>query len=287
MMNLSDTGTTRETAAVDTEVVDTHLLAENGEYGIFVVRKSDRVVVRFDPRMENYPSFSPGDQLRISDKFWDARLRGRTGTLEKIQVNGTSGINGTADNIFVMRIGEREVLPIKLREVCFADPETEERRRRIREVIMEARVKYRTITTPNEINMLRGKKSRWGDFCYTYSEATIATLKEQISLPDSLYILVTDEKGSFVAFCGTNKDERQSNYFLLRELFVMPAYHGRGIGKELIKRSAMHARQKRAAGIIANVGSENIRMQGLCERMGFAKGEDSQGEDGMTYKKEF
>lgn len=291
-MNLPDTSTTREAAAVDmnvvdTNVVDTRLHAEYGEYGIFIVRKSDGVVVRFDPRVESYPPFSLGDRVKIGDTFWEMRLRGRTGILEKIQPNG---VNGTTDNIFMVRISERELTPVKLREVCFADPAIEQQRRRTREMIMETRAKYRIISNPEELNVLRGKKSKWGDFCYAYDDRTIDMLKKKISLPDSLYIMVTDEKGAFVAFCATDRDWREQDYFFLRELFVVPTYHGRGIGMELIKRIMMHARQKRAVGVVAEADFENARAKGIYGKMGFDEWETPQwgglqGENRITYKK--
>lgn len=136
-----------------------------------------------------------------------------------------------------------------------------------------------TMTDEKKIEFLRDKSS----FNYTYDKATIDSLKKHFVLKDSLYLLAKKGK-KFVAFCSTDRDWWEDNFFFIREILVDPNFRKLGFGKQLISRCIEHAKSKGAAGVVTETAFENSPMQTLCEKLGFTKWENPQWKEGITYK---
>lgn len=144
-------------------------------------------------------------------------------------------------------------------------------------------IAYTKITEINDIDMLLGKESAFANLHYKYERETIDMLKRNFFRSDSLYTIVK-ENGQFVAFCSTDSDWWEPQYFFLREIFVMPTYQRQRIGETLLKESINHAETCNANGIVTETAFENIPMQNLCERNGFKRWENPQWKEGVTYK---
>lgn len=130
-----------------------------------------------------------------------------------------------------------------------------------------------------EIDFLRGKSS----FNYAYDKATIDSLKKHFALKDSLYLIA--KKGpEFVAFCSTDRDWWEENYFFIREILVDPNFQKLGIGKTLMSKCIDHARSKKAVGVVTETAFDNLPMQNLCARFGFEKWNNPEWDKGVTYK---
>ncbi len=140
-------------------------------------------------------------------------------------------------------------------------------------------ISYSIIKEAQEIEILRNKAS----FNYTYDQATIESLKKHFALKDSLYILA-NSNGEFVAFCSTDRDWWEDNYFFIREILVDPNFQKLGLGQELMKRCIEHAKKNGAIGIVTETAFENIPMQKLCAKFQFQEWVNPQWKEGITYK---
>ena len=140
-------------------------------------------------------------------------------------------------------------------------------------------ISYSTIKEVEEIEILRNKTS----FNYTYDQATIESLKKHFTLKDSLYILAKSN-GEFVAFCSTDRNWWENNYFFIREILVDPNFQKLGLGQELMKQCIDHAKNKEATGVVTETAFENIPMQKLCAKFQFQKWDNPQWKEGITYK---
>jgi len=144
-------------------------------------------------------------------------------------------------------------------------------------------MQYTLISDKTKIDDLLGKESRHGNFVYQYDADTITLLKRNFSLPDSLYIWVTNDD-EFVGFVSCDRDWWEDGCFFLREIFVDPAFQGHGLGKSLVSRCIDHAEGKGALTLVTQTAFENIPMQKLCESLDFQRWENPQWDDGITYK---
>lgn len=108
-------------------------------------------------------------------------------------------------------------------------------------------------------------------------------LKGNFARSDSLYT-IAEEDGEFVAFCSTDSDWWEPKHFFLREIFVTPIHQGKRIGEALMKEGINHAKQHGALGIVTETAFENVPMQKLCEKCGFAKWDNPEWKSGITYK---
>lgn len=140
-------------------------------------------------------------------------------------------------------------------------------------------ISYSIIKEAGEIEILRNKAS----FNYTYDQATIESLKKHFALKDSLYILAKNN-GKFAAFCSTDRDWWEDNYFFIREILVDLGYQKHYIGSELMKQCIEHAKKQGAIGVVTETAFENIPMQKLCAKFGFQKWDNPQWKKGITYK---
>ncbi len=139
------------------------------------------------------------------------------------------------------------------------------------------------ITDITTIRTLLGKSSQYQDFVYVYQGDTIELLERNFTLPDSLYLMVTDTD-TFVGFVSCDRDWWEENRFFLREIFVSPDYQGQGVGSYLMNRCINHARAHYALELVTQTAFENIPMQQLCEKNGFVRWPNPQWSEGITYK---
>ena len=142
---------------------------------------------------------------------------------------------------------------------------------------------YELVTLKSEIDQLLGKKSRHDDFEYLYGEETIELLKNNFDLPDSLYVLVTDND-KFVGFVSCDRGWWESDCYFLREIFIDPAHQGKGIGRTLVSMCIEHTRNNNAHTLVTQTAFENIPMQKLCEAFSFKEWDNPQWKEGITYK---
>lgn len=138
------------------------------------------------------------------------------------------------------------------------------------------------LTTLTSLDSLRGLSS----FNYTYSAATLSSLKHHFKLKDSLYLLVTSGT-EFAAFCSIDRDWWEPNFFFLREILVSPKFQKLGIGQELMHRCIEHARAKKARGVVTETAFKNYPMQSLCAKFHFQVWDNPKWKEGITYKLEF
>ncbi len=139
------------------------------------------------------------------------------------------------------------------------------------------------ITDTSMIETLLGKSSHYEDFLYEYERDTIELLVRNFALPDSLYLMVTDDE-TFVGFVSCDRDWWEDNRFFLREIFVAPEYQGKGVGSYLMERCITHAKAHAAMELVTQTAFENIPMQQLCEKNGFVRWPNPQWSEGITYK---
>lgn len=144
-------------------------------------------------------------------------------------------------------------------------------------------IEYFTITKPENIDVLHGKTAQYRSLNIQYDEDTIQYLKKHLLNDDSLYI-IAKEDCSFAGFCSIDSDWWEKEYFFLREIFVEPKLHQQGIGKELMQRCITHAQRCDAKGVVTETAFDNVPMQKLCEKFGFAVWENPEWKDGITYK---
>lgn len=138
---------------------------------------------------------------------------------------------------------------------------------------------FSTITKPEELEVLRNQSSH----NYTYDNATINLLKKNLEMEGSLYLLA--KKGTqFAAFCSTDKNWWEDNYFFIREILVDPEFQKLGIGEELMKRCIDHARTNGAVGIVTETDFDNAPMKSLCSKLGFKEWDNPQWKEGITFK---
>lgn len=135
------------------------------------------------------------------------------------------------------------------------------------------------IIDEKEIDLLLNKSS----FNYTYDQLTIDSLKKLFKLKNSLYLLAKSGE-EFVGFCSTDRDWWEDNHFFLREILVNPNYQKLGIGQQLMERCIKHAKDNSAVGVVTETANDNYPMQKLCEKLSFAKWENPQWKEGITYK---
>ncbi|MBU0459145.1 GNAT family N-acetyltransferase [Patescibacteria group bacterium] len=144
-------------------------------------------------------------------------------------------------------------------------------------------IEYITITKPEDINVLRGKTATYLSLHIQYDDETLDYLKDHLQDEDSLY-LIAKEDNTFVGFCSIDSDWWENGYFFLREIFVEPNLHQRGIGKELMQRCIAHAQSCGANGVVTETAFENVPMQKLCKKFGFEEWENPEWDEGITYK---
>lgn len=144
-------------------------------------------------------------------------------------------------------------------------------------------ISYKKVLDAAEIDVLLGKASTFANLHYKYDQETVDMLKKYFTRPDSFYSIVRDGE-QFVAFCSTDSDWWEPQYFFLREIFVMPEYQGQQIGEKLMRDSIQHAKEQGAEGIVTETAFENVPMQKLCERCSFKQWENPQWKDGVTFK---
>lgn len=144
-------------------------------------------------------------------------------------------------------------------------------------------INYSTIQNAEEIEILRGKSSRYKNLTLSYNQKTIDLLKKNFNLGDSLYI-IAKQNNEFVGFCSIDRDWWEDNYFMIREIFVDPNFQKLGVGEKIMIMCMEHARKKKAIGVVTETDFENIPMQKLCEKLGFQKWNNPQWKEGVTYK---
>jgi|CXWL01.1.fsa_nt_gi ribosomal protein S18 acetylase RimI-like enzyme len=142
---------------------------------------------------------------------------------------------------------------------------------------------FSIITDPEDIEVLRNKKSSYKDIKITYDEETLDLLKKNINREDSLYLIVKQGE-EFVAFCSVDSEWWESGYFFIREIFVEPDFQRQQIGEKLMKKCIEHAQQKHAAGVVTETAFENHPMKKLCAKLGFKEWDNPQWKKGITYK---
>ncbi len=142
-----------------------------------------------------------------------------------------------------------------------------------------SKISFSIIKDKDEIDVLRHKSS----FNYTYDKATIELLKKNFKLKDSLYI-IAEKESKFAAFCSTDRDWWEDNYFFIREILVDPKFQKQGIGEEMIKKCISHAKKCGAIGVVTETDFENMPMKNLCKKLGFNEWDNPQWKDGITYK---
>lgn len=147
-------------------------------------------------------------------------------------------------------------------------------------------IKFSTIPNENELEILRDKSSKYGNFTYRYNQPTIDLLRKNFKLKDSLYIIAKKD-GEFVAFCSTDRDWWEDNYFFIREILVDPNFQKQGVGEKIMNMCIEHAREKKTVGVVTETAFENIPMQKLCTKLHFKKWDNPKWNEGITYKLKF
>ncbi len=135
-----------------------------------------------------------------------------------------------------------------------------------------------------DMDTLKDKKSTFANLHFVYDAETLSYLKKQFARTDSLYLIAKEDNYTFVAFCSLDSDWWEPRHFFLREIFVMPAYQGQGIGKMFIEKCVEHAKRHNALAIVTQTAFENQPMQKLCEKSGFSRWDNPQWKKDLTYK---
>src|SRR6266496_6146403 len=94
-----------------------------------------------------------------------------------------------------------------------------------------------------------------------------AALTEFVTKPDAGLLLAVDngERIGFAAWCANDKTEAK-----LDKLYVLPSYHGQGVGHALIEQVVAQARAVGATTLILQVNKNNAKSIAAYERNGFA-----------------
>lgn len=142
---------------------------------------------------------------------------------------------------------------------------------------------YSIMQSPEEIEVLRDKSSRYDDLVLSYNQKTIDLLKKNFKLKNSLYI-IAKQNNNFVGFCSIDCDWSEADYFMIREIFVESNFQKQKIGEKIMSMCIEHAKKCNAVGIVTETDFKNIPMQKLCEKLGFTKWENPQWKEGITYK---
>ena len=142
---------------------------------------------------------------------------------------------------------------------------------------------YTAITDERDIDILRGRTSQFQHFHYLYDDETLDFLKKNLRREGSLYLLAKDGE-NFAGFCSTDTEWWEDGWYFLREIFISPDFQKHGIGEELMRRCISHAKKEKAQGVVTETAFENLPMQKLCEKCGFAQWKNPQWTEGITYK---
>lgn len=93
--------------------------------------------------------------------------------------------------------------------------------------------------------------------------------KARYSNPN-IHIWVTENKGKIIGFCHAIKEQKANR---IMAIYVLPEYHGTGMGKQLIKRAFTWLGKSKD--ILVNVVEYNDHAIGFYEHMGFVKTDKS------------
>lgn len=96
-------------------------------------------------------------------------------------------------------------------------------------------------------------KNRWDKL---YEQVVVATLEDKVV--------------GYLAFCTPNSDKRFKDTFYISDLYVLPAYRGKGIGKKLVEFAERIKKEKGLNKLIVNVdkNSNSIR---FYNKLGFKR----------------
>jgi len=127
--------------------------------------------------------------------------------------------------------------------------------------------------TPNDLSQLSQLFDAYRIFYRKPSDITGASefLKERMKENDSV-IFIDDENGTLTGFTQLYpqfSSTRMQRSWLLNDLYVQPAFRGKGISKKLIEAAKQLARGTNAAGLLLETEKTNITGNQLYPSMGF------------------
>ncbi len=113
---------------------------------------------------------------------------------------------------------------------------------------------YQGILSPEQISYML-------DTMYSH-----ASLKQQIEVDEHRYFIAYDEAGKA---CGYLSLQRESPKVMeLQKIYILPSYHGKGIGKQLIDYAISYTQQEGASCIELHVNRGNKALN-FYQHLGF------------------
>lgn len=104
-------------------------------------------------------------------------------------------------------------------------------------------------------------------------ERAAAFLRERLALGESVIFLAhdADTPVGFVQLYPSFWSVAACRSWILNDLFVVPAYRGKGIGRALLDRARAHAESSGAGGMSLATQRDNLSAQRLYEALGWVR----------------
>lgn len=127
---------------------------------------------------------------------------------------------------------------------------------------------YSEVTSPTELDELVNYSASYENLNFGFSEQYIEKLKSMLHEPNAFQEMVRSDSGEFAGYVAASEQLFPNNLFLT-ELFINPAYNGKGLGTELVNKVIDSAKSSGLQGVITQTEHENIPAQKLYEKLGF------------------
>ena len=137
------------------------------------------------------------------------------------------------------------------------------------------------IADRKQLDILRGRNAAFGNLIFSFTEAYIEQLSGYLESKHAFQILAK-EGTDFVGYLAA-AETLWSNHLTIIEVFIAPAFQGKGVGTMLVERAIAFAKQEKLRGMVVQTERENIPAQKLYGRIGFRKFENPEWE-GISYK---
>ena len=147
-------------------------------------------------------------------------------------------------------------------------------------------MKISKVNDPEDLNILKDKRASYEKINFGFSDEYLDKLKGMFSKNGSLQ-LIAEEKGRFFGYIASIPSEHWPEHLEIIELFVGPAFQGKGVGTNLVGQIIDFAKTTSKEGVIVQTEKENLPAQNLYVKLGFVPIENPEWQNGVTYRISF
>ncbi len=148
-------------------------------------------------------------------------------------------------------------------------------------------MKIKKVSNKDELDILKDKTAQFNDLTFSFSEKYLIDLKILLDEKNAYQIIAKDDNDDFVAYIASAEKNLRPGFLWIVELFVLPAYQGKGVATEMISMCIKEAKNKKLNGLITQTEFKNIPAQNLYKKMGFVEIDNPDWKDGITYRISF